>query len=173
MIELSKQIAEPSGRRAFAPTALLVLFALSINLLGINATLAGLPATVIGAQTQQSIAKAQSGQQSVKPCHHNHGGQGLHKPTAPTGLSLGAQADDGLCCTHDDRSGELPKALRSKRDPKWQATASPSSEFLSVAFSSIGGSLPQYIEIVERYVEQRTGLVGAGAEFVQTVRLLT
>ena len=143
MIELSKQIAEPSGRHAFAPTALLVLFALSINLLGINATLAGLPATVIGAQTQQSIAKAPSQKINVKPCHHNHGGQGLHKPTAPTGLSLGVQADDGLCCTDDDRSAELPTALRTKRELKWQATASPSNEFFSLDMATIGGSLPR------------------------------
>ena len=137
MIELSKQIAEHSGRRAYAPTAMVALVALSISLLGINGTLAGLPAITIGAQTQQSISKAQS-QQSVKPCHHNHGGQGLHKPTAPTGVLLGAEPDDGLCCTHDDRSGELPTALRSKRDREWQATTIPSSEFLSAAFTSIG-----------------------------------
>ena len=173
MIELSKQFAQNMARRASARTAAIVLFAFLLNLLSINATLADLSDLLSGAQTHPNNSQAQVQKIKQKPCHHNHRVFGTHKPVPRAGASLDAETGDDLCCTNDDRSGKVQAALRSMRNAEWQDRTTPSGKIPAPAFTKISNSFSHHIGIVEWHKAQLSGLCGAQAQYVNTVRLQT
>ena len=168
---MTEEHRKNTGSRAPRRTAMLVLFAFLFNLFGVNAALAGLPFFSGDTQTEQSKSQIATGQQSLKPCHHNHLRTGIHQTSRQ---SLDAVPDDeGLCCTNDNRSGELQTALRSKRDRDMLASTEPPVQILATDTTSIATIYAAIAKSGATPAPQLTGLISSGAaQFIHTQRLL-
>lgn len=158
---------------------MVVLFAFALNLIGISGALAGLPslfqtAPTASAQTHHAGPDSQTRHIGIKPCHHNllnfahvkfaHGSSVAQANT---------ETNNGLCCTEDSQAEAMPTVLRSKRDRDWQSTSDESSKTLLLPFFVIDTSASPEIELRQQPTAQIAGLLGAEAQFLRTVRLLT
>lgn len=167
---MNEEYENDTSYRAPRRTAMLVLFAFLFNLFGVNVALAGLPVFSGGAKTDQSKSQIASGNQSLKPCHHNHVKTGTYQTP---GRSLGAIPDEGLCCTNDNRSGDMQAALRSKRDRDMLASSEPPVEIPAIRSTNIASIYAGFAKNAAVPAPQLTGLNSSGtAQFVATIRLL-